>query len=153
MRLRKLPEVAVRASEGIVADATTVDAADLDDARTETLRSLVAGCSFRERSGPVAPALRDGFSYEVTVDADDDKSTKKTMARRAAPPGYMASPYGAPRARLPDPNESWAGRFYRGQIIAPQYIAGNITILTSLALFAGGVFATRQWGEILTFGI
>ena len=89
----------------------------------------------------------------VTVNADDDKGTKKTMARRAAPPGYMASPYGAPRARLPDPNESWAGRFYREQIIAPQYIAGNITILTSLALFAGGVFATRQWGEILTFGI
>ena len=65
------------------------------------------------------------------------------MARRSAPPGsgpaYMAPTYGggAPRGRLPDPNESVLGRFWREQIIAPQYLPGNLSIVTAVALFAG----------------
>ncbi|MCD2188646.1 protealysin inhibitor emfourin [Actinomycetospora soli] len=69
---------------------TTLDAADLDDARTEALRTLVAGCSFRERSGPVAPALRDGFSYEVTVDDDDGARQGVRFAQGTAPEGMDA---------------------------------------------------------------
>jgi hypothetical protein len=66
---------------------TVVDDAELDDARTERLRSVVAGCSFRERSGPVAPAMRDGFSYEVTVDADDGSSQGVRFVQGTAPDG------------------------------------------------------------------
>ena len=67
----------------------------------------------------------------------------------------MAPTYGggAPRGRLPDPNESVLGRFWREQVTAPQYLPGNLSIVTAVALFAGGVFATRQWGDILTVGL
>lgn len=81
------------------------------------------------------------------------------MARRSAPPGsgpsYMAPTYGGgPRGRLPDPNESWVSRFYREQIVAPQYLAGNLSILASVTLFAGGIAAVRQWGpDVLTMGL
>ena len=83
------------------------------------------------------------------------------MARRSAPPGsgpaYMAPTYAAggagARGRLPDPNESAVGRFWREQIMSPQFLPGNLSILTATALFAGGVFATRQWGDILTVGL
>ncbi|MDL5154341.1 protealysin inhibitor emfourin [Actinomycetospora termitidis] len=66
---------------------TTVDAVDLDAARTDELRALVAGCSFRERSGPVAPAMRDGFTYEVTVDDDDGSSRGVRFVQGTAPEG------------------------------------------------------------------
>lgn len=69
---------------------TTVDAADLDATRTEELHALVRGCSFRERSGPVSPAMRDGFSYEVTVDADDGSSRGVRFAQGTAPEGMGA---------------------------------------------------------------
>ncbi|GLZ53046.1 protealysin inhibitor emfourin [Actinomycetospora sp. NBRC 106378] len=69
---------------------TTVDAADLDDTRTEALRAVVEGCSFRERPGPVAPAVRDGFSYEVTVDADDGSSHGVRFVQGTAPEGMDA---------------------------------------------------------------
>ncbi|KAI5119218.1 hypothetical protein M0805_007729 [Coniferiporia weirii] len=80
------------------------------------------------------------------------------MARRSAPPGsgpsYMAPSYGsAPRGRLPDPNESWFSRVFREEIIAPQHLPGNISILTSTALFMGGIVALRQWGDVLTVGL
>ncbi|KAL5534858.1 hypothetical protein ACEPAG_1323 [Sanghuangporus baumii] len=78
------------------------------------------------------------------------------MARRSAPPGsgpaYMTPAFGsgagAPphaRGRVTDAkqneNESAFSRFFREEIVAPQYIAGNINILTSIAIFAAGVFA------------
>lgn len=67
----------------------------------------------------------------------------------------MAPTYGSgSRGRLPDPNESWFSRYYRDQIAAPQYLAGNLSILTSIGLFAGGIAAVRQWGpEVLTMGL
>ena len=83
------------------------------------------------------------------------------MARRSAPPGsgpaYMQPSFGgAPRGRLHDvkpENESALSRFYREQIVSPQYLPGNISILTSVAVFAAGVFAVRQWGDVLTVGL
>ncbi|MEJ2871842.1 protealysin inhibitor emfourin [Actinomycetospora sp. OC33-EN08] len=69
---------------------TTLDAADLDDPRTAELRSLVAACSFRERSGPVAPALRDGFAYEVTVHDDDGSSRGVRFVQGTSPEGMDA---------------------------------------------------------------
>ncbi|KAL5495887.1 hypothetical protein ACEPAI_1351 [Sanghuangporus weigelae] len=82
------------------------------------------------------------------------------MARRSAPPGsgpaYMTPAFGSgagapPHARgrvtdakqhLENEDESAFSRFFREEIVAPQYIAGNINILTSIAIFAAGVFAT-----------
>ncbi|KAL5518368.1 hypothetical protein ACEPAH_50 [Sanghuangporus vaninii] len=84
------------------------------------------------------------------------------MARRSAPPGsgpaYMTPAFGsgagAPphvRGRATDTKqlqdnegESAFSRFFREEIVAPQYIAGNINILTSIAIFAAGVFATLR---------
>ncbi|OCB89509.1 hypothetical protein A7U60_g3304 [Sanghuangporus baumii] len=81
------------------------------------------------------------------------------MARRSAPPGsgpaYMTPAFGggagAPphaRGRVTDAKQqqekedgSAFSRFFREEIVAPQYIAGNINILTSIAIFAAGVFA------------
>lgn len=91
------------------------------------------------------------------------------MARRSAPPGsgpaYMTPAFGggAPphaRGRVGDAkhqqeleNESAFSRFFHEEIVAPQYIAGNISILTSVAMFAAGVFAIRTWGDVLTVGL
>ena len=66
---------------------TTVDAADLDGPGADSLRSVVSGCSFRERSGPVAPAMRDGFSYEVTLVDDDGASQQVRFVQGTAPEG------------------------------------------------------------------
>ncbi|KAL5534932.1 hypothetical protein ACEPAF_3022 [Sanghuangporus sanghuang] len=81
------------------------------------------------------------------------------MARRSAPPGsgpaYMTPTFGAgagapphARGRVTDAKQqqekedgSAFSRFFREEIVAPQYIAGNINILTSIAIFAAGVFA------------
>ncbi|KAH8111156.1 hypothetical protein DFH11DRAFT_1615617 [Phellopilus nigrolimitatus] len=68
------------------------------------------------------------------------------MARRSAPPGsgpsYMAPSYGGgARGQLADPHESWLARTYREQVVAPQHLPGNISILGAVALFAGGIFA------------
>lgn len=66
---------------------TTVDAADLDGPGADALRSVVSGCSFRERSGPVAPAMRDGFSYEVTLVDDDGAAQQVRFVQSTAPAG------------------------------------------------------------------
>lgn len=85
-------------------------------------------------------------------------SLTTTMARRSAPPGsgpsYMAPSYGISGGRrLADPNESWFSAFWREQIANPQYQQGNFSILTSVALFTGGVVALRQWGDVLLLGL
>ncbi|KAI6169741.1 hypothetical protein EDD17DRAFT_1520848 [Pisolithus thermaeus] len=72
------------------------------------------------------------------------------MARRAAPqnpvPGLFAPP---PRRAIHDPNESALSRFIREEILAPEKISGNISIVTGVAVFAAGVFSVRMWGDIL----
>ncbi|EJD04613.1 uncharacterized protein FOMMEDRAFT_28259 [Fomitiporia mediterranea MF3/22] len=75
------------------------------------------------------------------------------MARRSAPPGsgpaYIPASFGSSatssRGRLNEKeNEGALGRFYREQIIAPQYLAGNISILTSVVMFGAGIIAVRR---------
>ncbi|THH04328.1 hypothetical protein EW145_g5607 [Phellinidium pouzarii] len=80
------------------------------------------------------------------------------MARRSAPPGsgpsYMSPSYGgASRGRLADPNESWFATVYREHIVAPQHLPGNISMLTGVAVFAGGIAFLRHFGDILTAGL
>ncbi|KAI0791874.1 hypothetical protein C8Q75DRAFT_805469 [Abortiporus biennis] len=69
------------------------------------------------------------------------------MARRAAPPGAGPALFGPgrPQRALHDPNESAFSTFMREEIFAPEKLAGNINILTGLAVFFGGIFATRTW--------
>ncbi|KAI0074818.1 hypothetical protein K474DRAFT_1665017 [Panus rudis PR-1116 ss-1] len=75
------------------------------------------------------------------------------MSRRAAPPPSSgASLFGAPpppQRRLNDPNESAFSRFVREEIFAPEKLAGNINIATGVAVFLGGIFAMRTWGDLL----
>ncbi|KAI0933063.1 hypothetical protein AcW1_000006 [Taiwanofungus camphoratus] len=75
------------------------------------------------------------------------------MARRAAPPGSGPAYYsGAPiraRGAIPNPNESAFSSFMREEIWAPEKLPGNISILTGLAVFFGGIAAFRTWGEML----
>ena len=83
------------------------------------------------------------------------------MARRAAAsgPSQAAFPtshpaFGAKRVHGgPDVDESWFQSFLRDQILSPQYLPGNLNILTSVTLFAGGIFALRKWGDVLTLGL
>ena len=87
------------------------------------------------------------------------------MARRAAASGPAPSfsgggpshpsygAFGAKRVHGPDADDSWFQTFVREQILAPQYLPGNLNIVASVALFAGGVFALRKWGDVLTLGI
>lgn len=77
------------------------------------------------------------------------------MARRSAPPNsgpaYL-SPHAHPsagRRQLQDPNESEFSRFMREQIWAPEKLAGNISILTGVGVFAGGIIIARTMGDLL----
>lgn len=77
------------------------------------------------------------------------------MGRRSAPPNsgpaYL-SPHphpGAGRRQLHDPNESALSRFMREQIWAPEKMPGNISILTGVGVFAGGIVVARTMGDFL----
>ncbi|CAL1697223.1 unnamed protein product [Somion occarium] len=71
------------------------------------------------------------------------------MARRSAPPNAGPAYYGAPtqRRQLNDPNESAFSRFMREEVWAAEKLPGNVNIVTGLALFFGGIFAIRTWGD------
>ena len=72
---------------------------------------------------------------------------KLEMARRAAP---GQSPFGiAPPRRVVDPNESAVSRFMREEIFSPENLPGNLSILTSVVVFFGGIAAMRTWGELM----
>lgn len=73
------------------------------------------------------------------------------MARRAAPPGSGPAYYsGAPARRaLNDPNESKFSAFMREEIWAPEKLPGNLSILTGVVVFFGGIAAIRTWGEMM----
>ncbi|KAF8629786.1 hypothetical protein AX17_005565 [Amanita inopinata Kibby_2008] len=72
------------------------------------------------------------------------------MARRSAPsaqPTYLPHPH---QKRLSeDPNGSGFSRFLRTEIYAPEKMAGNLSILTGVAMFAAGIAAVRTWGELM----
>ena len=77
------------------------------------------------------------------------------MARRSAPPNsgpaYL-SPHphlGAGRGQSHDPNEGAFSRFMREQIWAPEKMAGNISILTGVGVFVGGVVVARTLGDFM----
>lgn len=73
------------------------------------------------------------------------------MARRAAPPGAGPAYYsGAPhRQYLADPDESAFSRFVREEVFAPEKFPGNLSIVTGVVVFLGGVAAIRTWGELM----
>lgn len=72
------------------------------------------------------------------------------MARRAAPPGsgpaYVSKNAGS-RKQI-ETDESSFSRFLREEIYAPEKLPGNLSILTGVGLFAGGIVVVRTWGEI-----
>lgn len=75
------------------------------------------------------------------------------MARRnaqkqqgGAQPFLTASAHGHGGAPLDE--SAWA-QFLRTQIYAPEHRAGNWSILTGVAVFAGAIVAARTCGDIL----
>ena len=70
------------------------------------------------------------------------------MARRGAAPNSGPAYYSG-RDSLPPANESGFSAFLREQVFAPDKLPGNINILTGAALFFGGIFAMRTWGELM----
>lgn len=71
------------------------------------------------------------------------------MARRTQP--SQAALFG-PGARGPAPppeNEGALARFAREQLFAPDKLPGNISLVTGLAVFFGGIAAVRTWGELM----
>jgi hypothetical protein len=70
------------------------------------------------------------------------------MARRAAPPHQPAYLTGRP-GPAHDPNEGFFSRFLREQIFAPDKLPGNISLVTGVSVFVGGIVAVRTWGEMM----
>ncbi|KAJ7071952.1 hypothetical protein C8F01DRAFT_972071 [Mycena amicta] len=74
------------------------------------------------------------------------------MARRSAPlnsgPAYIPQSQ-SQRRTLADPNESAFGRFLREEVFAPEKIGGNISLLTGVGMFVGGILAVRTWGGLM----
>ncbi|KAI0716141.1 hypothetical protein C8T65DRAFT_572376, partial [Cerioporus squamosus] len=54
-----------------------------------------------------------------------------------------------PRRVAHDPNESAISRFMREEIFSPENLPGNLSILTSVVVFFGGIAAIRTWGELM----
>ncbi|KAF8587487.1 hypothetical protein K439DRAFT_817609 [Ramaria rubella] len=78
------------------------------------------------------------------------------MARRAAPPNSGPSYLPPSSHSIPgtgryyvDPNESRFQSFLREQIFAPEKLPGNISIVTGVGMFLGGIAVMRVWGEAL----
>ncbi|KAF9266445.1 hypothetical protein L218DRAFT_896477 [Marasmius fiardii PR-910] len=77
------------------------------------------------------------------------------MARRSAPPG--SGPAYVPknaalhpsRRQIVDSDESAFSRFLREEIYAPEKLPGNISLLTGVGVFLGGVVVVRTWGDLL----
>jgi hypothetical protein len=40
-------------------------------------------------------------------------------------------------------------RFINEQVLAPEKLAGNLSIVTGITVFAAGVAAVRTWGELM----
>ncbi|KAJ7437612.1 hypothetical protein B0H11DRAFT_212321 [Mycena galericulata] len=74
------------------------------------------------------------------------------MARRAAPPnsGPAYVPQRpSPGRTLDDGNDSAFRRFLRDEIFAPEKIGGNLSLLTGVGMFIGGILAVRTWGGMM----
>jgi hypothetical protein len=53
------------------------------------------------------------------------------------------------RRALNDPNESAFSRFLREEVWAPDKMSGNLSIMTGIGMFIGGIVAVRTWGELM----
>ncbi|RPD71063.1 hypothetical protein L226DRAFT_574289 [Lentinus tigrinus ALCF2SS1-7] len=84
----------------------------------------------------------------TTLPPSSSPKSSINMARRAAP---GASPFGIapPPRRVVDPNESAVSRFMREEIFSPENFPGNLSILTSVVVFFGGIAAMRTWGDLM----
>ena len=71
------------------------------------------------------------------------------MARCSAPPNSGPTYYSDARSAPVDSNESTFTAFLRSEIFAPEKIPGNLSIVTGVAVFLGGVAAIRTWGDML----
>ncbi|KAJ7803140.1 hypothetical protein B0H14DRAFT_2367864 [Mycena olivaceomarginata] len=74
------------------------------------------------------------------------------MARRSAPPnsGPAYIPQSQSQRRtLGDPHESAFSRFLREEIFAPEKIGGNLSLLTGVGMFVGGILVVRKWGALM----
>lgn len=74
------------------------------------------------------------------------------MARRSAPPNSgpaYINKNQVQRRSAHDPSESAFSRFLREEIFAPEKLPGNISIVTGVSMFVGGILAVRTWGEFM----
>ncbi|KAJ3755551.1 hypothetical protein EV360DRAFT_49564 [Lentinula raphanica] len=79
------------------------------------------------------------------------------MARRAATsssaatpaPGFLSKSQPGRRGQLTDPDESAFSRFLREEVFAPEKLPGNISMMTGIGVFVGGILAVRSWGDLL----
>ncbi|KAJ7262913.1 hypothetical protein C8J57DRAFT_444807 [Mycena rebaudengoi] len=72
------------------------------------------------------------------------------MARRSAPPNSgPAYVQQNPRRTLADPDETAFGRFLREEIFAPEKMGGNLSLVTGIGMFIGGILAVRTWGHMM----
>ncbi|KAJ4470877.1 hypothetical protein J3R30DRAFT_3300206 [Lentinula aciculospora] len=79
------------------------------------------------------------------------------MARRAATsssasapaPSFLSGSQGGRRGQLTESNESAFSRFLRDEVFAPEKLPGNISMVTGVGMFVGGILAVRSWGELL----
>lgn len=74
------------------------------------------------------------------------------MARRSAPansgPQYISQPQRRQHTNEKS-DETAFGRFMREQIWAPEKLPGNLSIVTGVGMFVGGILAVRTWGELM----
>jgi len=74
------------------------------------------------------------------------------MARRGAPansgPAYISQSQ-SQRRTLADPDESAFARFLREEIFAADKRSGNLSLLTGVGMFVGGILAVRTWGDMM----
>lgn len=69
------------------------------------------------------------------------------MARRNGP--QTSQPMLAGRQAPPHTEEPSLLGALREQLFAPEKLPGNVSLLTGVAVFLGGIAAVRTWGELM----
>ena len=107
---------------------------------------------------PREPVIKTKFPPRLCqqLHPSSPPTTSESMARRSAAPNSGPAYYsrsavtGRPGIQdLDDVETSAISRFMNEEIWAPEKLLGNIAVVTSVGVFAAGIFFVRKFGDLI----
>lgn len=114
-------------------------------------------CEIKIEFPPLHPLRHPAwFASSSTLPSVATTHTFNPMARRSAAPNSGPAYYSRAAVTgrqgiqdLDDVETSPISRFMNEEIWAPEKLPGNIAIVTSISVFAAGIFFVRNFGELI----